>query len=67
VAGSHWLLLRDGSATIACVLVSVTGLSHPMAIAIMTGERDPAGRAPRTPRPRRAAESDRRQARAASR
>ena len=67
VAGSRWLLLRDGSATIACVLVSVTGLSHPMAIAIMTGERDPAGRAPRTPRPRRAAESDRRQARAASR
>ena len=67
VAGSHWLLLRNGAATIACVLVSVTGLSHPAAIAIMTGALDLAGRPARTPRPRRAAESDRRQARAASR
>jgi len=67
VAGSHWLLLRDGAATIACVLVSVAGLSHPVAVAIMTGAPDQAGRPPRTPRPRRAAESDRRQARAASR
>jgi enediyne polyketide synthase len=67
VAGSHWLLLRDGPATIACVLVSAVGLGHPVAIAIMTGVPDQAGRTPRTPRPRRAAEPDRRQARAASR
>jgi enediyne polyketide synthase len=67
VAGAHWLLLRDGAATIACVLVSVAGQSHPVAIAIMAGSPDQAERPPRPPRPRRAAESDRRQARAASR
>ncbi|HEY3907834.1 MAG TPA: beta-ketoacyl synthase N-terminal-like domain-containing protein [Streptosporangiaceae bacterium] len=67
VAGAHWLLLRDGAATIACVLVSVTGQSHPVAIAIMAGSPDRAGQPPRPPRPRRSAESGRRQARAAAR
>ncbi len=52
LSGTGWLLLATGEASIASVLVTVAGLPHPVAIAIMTGVPGPARGAPRGPAPR---------------
>ena len=41
--GADWLRLRVGGATLACTVVEVSGVSAPVAIAIMTGEPGPGG------------------------
>ncbi len=48
VAGADWLLISDGAARIAVVLLDLTEVAQPVAIAIMTGALDPAGRRPRS-------------------
>jgi hypothetical protein len=39
--GADWLRLRVGGATLACTVVEVSGVSSPVAIAIMTGKPGP--------------------------
>jgi enediyne polyketide synthase len=48
VAGADWLLISDGTARIAVVLLDLADVDQPVAIAIMTGALDPAGRRPRS-------------------
>jgi enediyne polyketide synthase len=37
-ADGGWLLLRTGQATLACTVVEISGVSSPVAIAVMTGD-----------------------------
>lgn len=42
VAGTDWLLVRADAASMACVVIELAGVSHPVAIAVMTGVIEPA-------------------------
>jgi hypothetical protein len=45
-ANDGWMLLRTSGAAIACTVVQLAGVGSPVAIAIMTGSAEPAGRQP---------------------
>jgi enediyne polyketide synthase len=37
LAGMDWLLVRAGSASLTCAVIDVAGITHPVAVAVMTG------------------------------
>jgi enediyne polyketide synthase len=46
VAGRNWLVVRSAQARVACALIEIADVGHPVAIAIMTGARRSAVQVP---------------------